>query len=165
MRSNPTILHINLFFFQIEKTCTFMNISSLKYHQSVKIKAENSFVSKRWWGFWRGSQNFLKGFWEGGMEIILKAGREMPIFLDAIERLSICNIILLITKPLHKWVICSFLFSISITKLQCPLLCAVISSIYIIIITFIFTLLLLIMLQTVFIVILIIIIAIINIKN
>ena len=99
------------------------------------------------------------------MEIILKAGREMPIFLDAIERLSICNIILLITKPLHKWVICSFLFSISITKLQCPLLCAVISSIYIIIITFIFTLLLLIMLQTVFIVILIIIIAIINIKN
>ena len=29
----------------------------------------------------------------------------MPIFLDAIERLCICNII---DKPLHKW---SFLFS------------------------------------------------------
>ena len=32
--SNVTALHIN-FFFQIEETCTFMNISSLKYHLSV----------------------------------------------------------------------------------------------------------------------------------
>ena len=105
-------------------------------------------------------KGFLK-FFEGnlgrGMETILKAGRGLPIFLDANERLSICNIILLIIKPLHKWVIFSFLFSISITKLQCTSLCAVISSIYIIITTFIFTLLLL-MLQIVFIVIIIIII-------
>ena len=95
------------------------------------------------------------------METFLKAGRGMPIFLDTIERLSIRNIILLIIKPLHKWIIFSFWFSISITKLQCPLLCAVTNSIYIIITTFIFILLLLIMLQIVFILILIIIIVII----
>ena len=28
-------LSYNFFFFQIEETCTFMNISSLKYHLSV----------------------------------------------------------------------------------------------------------------------------------
>ena len=33
--SNPTVFHINFFFFQIEETCTFMNISSVKYHLSV----------------------------------------------------------------------------------------------------------------------------------
>ena len=41
--SNPTIFRINFFFFKIEETCTFMNISSLKYHRSlIIIKAENS---------------------------------------------------------------------------------------------------------------------------
>ena len=35
--SNLTALHIN-FFFQIEETCTLMNISSLKYHLSVIYK-------------------------------------------------------------------------------------------------------------------------------
>ena len=34
--SNLTALHIN-FFFQIEETCTFVNISSLKYHLSVIV--------------------------------------------------------------------------------------------------------------------------------
>ena len=33
--SNPTVLPINFFFFQIGKNCTFMNISCLKYHLSV----------------------------------------------------------------------------------------------------------------------------------
>ena len=39
--SNPTIIRLELFFFQFEETCTFMNIStftsisSLKYHLSV----------------------------------------------------------------------------------------------------------------------------------
>ena len=37
--SNPTLFRINFFFFQIEETCTFMNISSLKYHLR---KSENS---------------------------------------------------------------------------------------------------------------------------
>ena len=32
--SNLTAFHI-FFFFQIEETCTFMNISSLEYHLSV----------------------------------------------------------------------------------------------------------------------------------
>ena len=61
----------------------------------------------------------------------------------------------------------SSLFSISITKLQCPLLCVVTSAIYIIITTFTFILLLLITPQIVFILILIIIIVIIiiNIVN
>ena len=44
--SNPTIFHINFFFFQIKETCTFMNISSLKHHlrwsSKCDIKAENS---------------------------------------------------------------------------------------------------------------------------
>ena len=41
--SNLTVhvLLINFFFFQIEETCTFMNICGLKYHLSV-IKVENS---------------------------------------------------------------------------------------------------------------------------
>ena len=97
------------------------------------------------------------------METFLMAGRGMPIVLDAIERLSICNIILLIIKPLHKWIIFFHaLFSISITKLQCPLLCAVTSAIYIIITTFTaFILLLLITSQIIFVLILIIIIIII----
>ena len=39
--SNPTVFHISFqFFFQIEETCTFMNISSLKYQCDI-IKAEN----------------------------------------------------------------------------------------------------------------------------
>ena len=33
--SNSTFFHTNLFFFQIEETCTFTNVSSLKYHLSV----------------------------------------------------------------------------------------------------------------------------------
>ena len=33
--SNPTVFHINFFFFQIEETCTFMNISISKYYLSV----------------------------------------------------------------------------------------------------------------------------------
>ena len=33
--SDPLALFIIFFFFQIEETCTFMNISSLKYHLSV----------------------------------------------------------------------------------------------------------------------------------
>ena len=33
--SNPTLLRIIFFFFQIEDTCTFMNIYSSKYHLSV----------------------------------------------------------------------------------------------------------------------------------
>ena len=33
--SNRTALHINFFLFQIEETCTFMNISSLTYRLSV----------------------------------------------------------------------------------------------------------------------------------
>ena len=33
--SNPTVIHLEFFFFQIEETCTFMNISSLKYHLGV----------------------------------------------------------------------------------------------------------------------------------
>ena len=36
VRSNPSALHINIFSFKlIEETCTFMNISCLKYHLSV----------------------------------------------------------------------------------------------------------------------------------
>ena len=49
-------------------------------------------------------KGFLK-FFEGncgrGLETFLQAVRGMAIFLDAIERLSICNIMLLIIKPLH----------------------------------------------------------------
>ena len=33
--SDPPALFIIFFFFQIVETCTFMNISSLKYHLSV----------------------------------------------------------------------------------------------------------------------------------
>ena len=47
-------------------------------------------------------------FFEGKRRVVKSfEGREggMPIFLDAIERLCICNII---DKPLHKW---SYLFS------------------------------------------------------
>ena len=55
--SNLTALHIN-FFLQIEETCTFMNISSLKYHLSVIKKQETvlpcvTFIRKeRGYGRW-----------------------------------------------------------------------------------------------------------------
>ena len=39
--SNSTVIRLEFFFFQFEETCTYMNISSLKYHKS-DIKAENS---------------------------------------------------------------------------------------------------------------------------
>ena len=48
--------------------------------------------------FLGGSQKFFEGK-RGGLKKSLKAGRGMLIFLDAIERLNICNII---DKPLHK---------------------------------------------------------------
>ena len=34
--ANPSVFCIIFFAFQIEETCTFMNISSFKYHLSVK---------------------------------------------------------------------------------------------------------------------------------
>ena len=41
--SNPTVIRLEFFFFQFEETCTYMNISSLKYHLiKCDIKAENS---------------------------------------------------------------------------------------------------------------------------
>ena len=33
--SNSTVFHTNSFFFQIEESWTFMNVSTLKYHLSV----------------------------------------------------------------------------------------------------------------------------------
>ena len=43
MGSNPNVFRINFCLFQIEETCTFMNISSLNYHLSmIQTKAENS---------------------------------------------------------------------------------------------------------------------------
>ena len=33
--SNPTVLRVNFFFFQMEETFTFMITDSLKYHLSV----------------------------------------------------------------------------------------------------------------------------------
>ena len=56
--SNPTVLRNNFFFYQIEETCTFMNISSLNYHLSVIQKQKtvlpcvNFIKGERGYGRW-----------------------------------------------------------------------------------------------------------------
>ena len=40
--SNPLTLHINVFFFYIEETCTFINDWQLEISSKCDIKAENS---------------------------------------------------------------------------------------------------------------------------
>ena len=39
--SNPTVFRINFIFFQIEETCTFIIISSLKYHLKPRANGRN----------------------------------------------------------------------------------------------------------------------------